>query len=82
MAKKRKEQMQNLYEKAVERFEKIEDERARLRCLERAAMRDMHLQTGGLPPDYSGDEMSYPEKKKKLAAEHRPKPSQKPRNTR
>ena len=65
MAKKRKEQMQSLYEKAVERFEKIEEERARLRCLERAAMRDMNLQTGGLPPDYSEDEMSYPEKNKK-----------------
>ena len=53
-----------------------------LRCIERVAMRDMHLPTGGLvPPDYSEDEMSYPEKKKKKLAADKPKPPQKPRNT-
>ena len=67
-----------LVAKGEERLATASAERARLRMIERVAMKHLGLSTDGLPLDYSDEEPE--EKKKKLADEQPPpRPSEAPR---
>ena len=63
--KERKKNTELFLKKVMEKFEEVEERRARLRRLERHSMRKMDLLVEALPPAYSEEGTPVPEKKKR-----------------